>query len=135
MPPRLVADTNVILSGLVFGGTPGRLLELVREGEVLLVTSAPLQSELERVLQRKFPDLPDTTCELQALLRKLALLAIPQEVVTIISADPSDNRVLECALAGKADAIVSGDRHLLALKTFRHIPILTPHAFLETFRR
>src|SRR3989338_4879056 len=100
MPPRLVADTNVILSGLVFGGTPGRLLELVREGEGLLVTSASLQSELERVLQRKFPDLPDTTRALQALLRKLALPMTPQEVVNIIAADPSDNRVLECAVAG-----------------------------------
>lgn len=55
----------------------------------------------------------------------------PAEQIDVVRADPSDNRFLECALAAHADAVISGDHHLLTLKTFRDIPILTPSAFLE----
>lgn len=67
--------------------------------------------------------------------KAMALVTEPSERLSIIAEDPSDNRVLECALSAHADAIVSGDRHLLVLKVFRGIPILSPQVFLVQWSR
>lgn len=128
---RVVADTNVLVSALIFpGGPPEALYRLALEGRIELVTSRPLLAELGRVLTDKFGWEPGRAEEAVAQLIRVAEIVEPGEPVSEIEADPADDRVLEAAAEGKADAIVSGDSHLLALSTWRGIPIHRPAAFV-----
>ena len=95
MRQRLVLDTNVLISGLLFGGPPSRLLALVLEGAVELAISPSLIDELERVLRWKFPHAQQAIWDTVALLRELAILSLPQDTIDMIADDPSDNRVLQ----------------------------------------
>ncbi len=94
--------------------------------------SQVLLEELRRVLQEKFgfsEDASETTAE---IVSSHSEIVIPRHVLNVIRSDPDDNRVLECAVEGKADAITTGDHHLLALGTFQGIPILTPRDFFNS---
>jgi len=131
----VVLDTNVWISGILWSGLPHEIIALAERGEIGVASSAPLLEELFDVLSReKFrPHLAAAGIDAIALRERVLALAqmyIVRHVVTVITADPPDNAVLACALAANADAIVSGDDHLLVLKRFRDIPILTPHRFL-----
>ncbi|MDO8729732.1 MAG: putative toxin-antitoxin system toxin component, PIN family [Candidatus Omnitrophota bacterium] len=131
MALRTVLDTNVVISGLLFTGPPHRILQFAIRRKILPVTSPVLLEELTGVLRTKFKypaSVAETvTAEWADLCERIEpitrLAAVPQ--------DPSDNRVLECAVDGKAETVVTGDRHLLALGTFRNIPILRPQEFLD----
>ena len=128
---RVVADTNVLVSALIFpGGSPEAVYRLALEGKIELVTSRPLLAELGRVLTEKFGWDAERTEAAIAQLVRLAEIVDRAETLSEIEADPADNRVLEAAGEGEADAIVSGDRHLLALGSWRGIPIQAPAAFL-----
>jgi putative PIN family toxin of toxin-antitoxin system len=129
---RIVADTNVLVSALIFpGGSPETVYRLALEGRIDLVTSRPLLAELGRVLAEKFGWQAERAEEAVAQLIRLAEIVEPQHRVTEVAADPADNRVLEAAAEGNADAVISGDRHLLALGSWRGIRIESPAAFLE----
>ena len=127
---KIVADTNVLVSALIFpGGAPEAAYRLALEGRIELGTSSPLLTELGRVLTEKFGwDAQRAESVVEQLLR-VAELVEPTEVVAEIDADPADDRVLEAALAAGAEAIVSGDRHLLALGSWRGIRVVSPAAF------
>lgn len=127
---RVVADTNVYVSALLFGGAPEEVLLLARTGSVSLHISAAIQEELRRVLEEKFGWESTRVYAALAALAKFTTVEIPRTEVNAVAADPSDNPVLECALAAQAHVIVSGDRHLRKLRTFRGISILTPREFL-----
>ena len=133
MPFRLILDTNVIVSGLLFGGVPQKILKLAITGRVEVATSPDLLEELERVLLYKFPQARKAVRGSLEALQAITLLFIPSQRVDAAADDPDDNRVLECALAAKADLIVSGDKHLLHLKQFRNIPLLSPQEFLHFY--
>jgi uncharacterized protein len=133
---RLVADTNTVISGLLWGGTPGRLIDLAVQGRIKFVTSLPLLAELEGVLARnKFStqlakrglSVADVFDGYVALVETVA----PAQIAPTITRDPADDQVLAAALAGKVDLIVSGDAHLLDLKLFRGIGIVTTAVALE----
>lgn len=132
MTRRVVLDTNVICSGLGWSGPSAQVLDAVLDGRLVLISSPPLIAELRRVLA--YPKLaaaivePDTLAD---LIQTTAVLVAPQRTITAVSDEP-DNRVLEAAIEGAADCIVSGDRHLLTLGIFEGVPILTPAAFLST---
>lgn len=128
---RVVPDTNVLVSAIVFGGPPGRLIELAAEGHLQLVLSPPLMDELREVLRRKFGFSDAAGYQAETLLRRISTVVEPQREVAIITEDPEDNRVLEAALAGDAEAIVSGDHHLLNLGRFGNIPIMSPRELLK----
>jgi putative PIN family toxin of toxin-antitoxin system len=128
---RVVADTNVLVSALIFpGGLPEAFYRLALEGRIELVTSRALLAELGRVLTEKFGWEPDRAGEAVGQVIRLAEIVEPGEALSEIEADPADDRVLEAAAEGNADAIVSGDNHLLALGTWRGIPIQLPAAFV-----
>jgi uncharacterized protein len=127
---RVVIDTNVYISALIFGGLPGSLLDLVFLGAFEAIVSAPLLDELEDKLRQKFRVSGADAALIRARLSSVARLVSPIEALQVISEDPDDDRVLECAVAGRADHIVSGDRHLLALGSFRAIKILRVREFL-----
>jgi uncharacterized protein len=131
---RLVVDTNVLVSALIFpGGAPEGVYRLALEGRVELVTSRPLLAELGRVLTAKFGWAPERSEAEIAELVQVAEIVAPQHKLAEIEADPADNRVLEAATEGRAEAIVSGDRHLLALEQWRGVVVQTPAAFLASF--
>ena len=134
MATRTVLDTNVVISGLLFTGPPHRILQLAIRREILPVTSPVLLEELSGVLRTKFKypvSVAETVVEEWA---DLCERIEPTTRLAVVSEDPSDNRVLECAVDGKAETVVTGDRHLLSLGTFRGIPILTPQEFLGRIR-
>jgi putative PIN family toxin of toxin-antitoxin system len=97
-----------------------------------VIVSKPIADEYFEVLIRpKFKIKRDEFDDFAALLMSKAELVMPLETISLIEGDPSDNKFLEAALEGKTDYIISGDRHLLELKTFRGIPILTAREFIE----
>lgn len=129
---KVVLDTNVILSAILFGGKPRRVLEAASSGQIKMCISETLLSELEGVLRREKFGLD--TRVVQAIVTELRATAEqvrPTTRVSVLSDDPSDNDVLDCALEAKADYIVSGDRHLLALGRCASVLILSPDDFLK----
>jgi putative PIN family toxin of toxin-antitoxin system len=126
---RIVADTNTVLSGLLWQGTPRRLLDLARERKVTLCTSLVLLAELAEVMTRdKFAErlrtagvsAIDLVQDYARLTETVTPDALPEPV---IERDPDDDHVLACAVSAKAQLIVSGDSHLLDLKAYQGIPI------------
>ena len=133
---RVVLDTNVLVSALISRhGAPGKILEVWEKGRFDLVVSRPILDELGRVLhypkiQKKY-NLPSKHLErFLRLISSQTLIVNPATEITIIQADPSDNRYLECAKEGEAAYIVTGDRHLLELGEFEGTIILPPAGFL-----
>ncbi len=132
---RAVADTNIVVSGFFWQGSPRQLLDFARTGLVDLYTSPALLAELSDVLRRdKFAKrLASVGVSINDLVMGYAALAKvikPITLVSVIADDPDDNLVLECAISAHAEAIVSGDSHLLKLNSFQNIPILTANELL-----
>lgn len=129
---RVVADTNVYISALMFGGLPGRFLDLAQRQRFALVTSIALLDELDEKLRGKFAVSGRDALAIREKLKGSANIVNPYFELNAVPDDPDDNRVLECAVAGKADFIVSGDRHLRRIGDFEGIAIVTVRQFLET---
>jgi uncharacterized protein len=129
---RVVLDTNVLVSALVFpGGIPEELYRRAIDGRrVVLITSPPLLAELGRVLTEKFGWQDDYVRAALAQLVRIGEVVEPVGRLSVVADDPDDDRVLEAASASGAAVIVSGDRHLLDLGRWGDVPILTPAAFL-----
>jgi putative PIN family toxin of toxin-antitoxin system len=128
--PRVVLDTNIIVSGLGWSGAPATILDAVTDDRLVLVTSAPLLAELRRVLE--YPRLAKVIqggAQLADLVAASGVVVAPSRVLTVVR-DDDDNRVLEAAIEGTADYIVSGDADLLDLGSFQGIPIITPGTFV-----
>jgi putative PIN family toxin of toxin-antitoxin system len=128
---RIVVDTNVIVSALVFGGLPRKVLELAAEGAYAIYFSAPIQAEVERILEEKLGWSRKEIGVRCRLVWSWGTRVLPEVSLTVITDDPDDDRILECAVAAQAQAIISGDRHLLRLDSFQSIPIQTPRQFLD----
>lgn len=129
---KVVLDTNTIVSGIGWDGPPRRVLLALRDNRHSLVISPDLLAELTRVLI--YPRLRPIAAHplLRIVLEWLHQpehIVIPKERISVIRADPQDNLVLEAALAGRAGAVVSGDRDLLAVRKFQDIPIVTAREF------
>jgi putative PIN family toxin of toxin-antitoxin system len=131
---RVVADTNILVSALQFGGKPKQLLDLAVDGQVDLAISEAIIAETLRVLRDKFDRASEWLAETERQLRVIARVIEPTETITAIEADPTDDRILECAVAAAAEVIVSGDTHLLDLERFRDIPIQRVAEFLKAHR-
>ncbi|MBF0339177.1 MAG: putative toxin-antitoxin system toxin component, PIN family [Nitrospirae bacterium] len=128
---KVVLDTNIIVSAVAFGRLPANILERAVEGEFINITSDFILQEVETVLIKKFRWSIQDAQDVITLLLGFSELVQPQ--VQIVALDyPPDNHILECAIAGKADLIVTGDKkHLLPLKQYEGIRILSVGAFLD----
>jgi putative PIN family toxin of toxin-antitoxin system len=133
---RVVLDTNVVVSAyLVPTGKPARILSLARQGKLDICLSEEILREIKRTLLRpKFQKIHKATPQeidrfLQALVEIIDLVPGTMEVDEV-DGDPDDNKILACALEGKADFVVSGDHHLTDIGAFRGIPIMKSDAFL-----
>lgn len=127
---RLVLDTNLALSGLLWGGVPGRLIDAAEQGRVELASSTALLAELQGVLMRpKFArQLIQRSLSVADLFDGYAALVVhvtPAALPRPVCRDPDDDAVLACALGARADLVVSGDRDLLVLERFEGIAIVT----------
>jgi putative PIN family toxin of toxin-antitoxin system len=129
---RVVADTNILISALMFGGLPGMFLDLAILRSFVLVTSPILLDELDEKLRLKFKVSAKDAVLVRAKLEANSEVVKPEMRLTVIAEDPDDDRVLECAVAGKAAFVLSGDRHLLKLGSYEGIPILSVRQFMET---
>jgi putative PIN family toxin of toxin-antitoxin system len=126
-PLRIVFDSNVIISGFLFGGSPARLLEHAVHDSLQAFASLPILDEVRDVLQRpKFGLTSDQALTLIGELHDLCEIVTPKERVHVICSDPDDDMILECAQAANAELIISGDSHLLALGRWKGIDILSP---------
>jgi len=128
---KAILDTNVLISAYVFpGGTPEAVYRLALEGSLEIGTSLTLLAEFGRVLGQKFGWIPDQVEAAVAQMTRIGAVVEPSETVQVVRADPADDRVLEAARAFRADAIVSGDRHLLDLRSWSDIEIISPAEFI-----
>lgn len=127
---RLVLDTNTALSGLLWGGTPALLIDAAQEQRIELASSAALLAELQGVLSREkfvrqLTRRALTVSDVFEGYAALLVIVTPAVIAPTITRDPADDQVLAAALAAQADLIVSGDAHLLDLKRFHGIEIVT----------
>jgi len=133
---RVVADTNTVLSGLLWQGAPRQVLEAARAGTISLYTSAVLLAELKDVLSRpKFAErLKLARVQVKDVLlgfTALATMVEPADIAPVVADDPDDDAVIACAVAAQAYAIVSGDSDLIRLIKYADILILTAPELLD----
>ncbi|MAE69620.1 MAG: putative toxin-antitoxin system toxin component, PIN family [Gemmatimonadetes bacterium] len=129
---KVVLDTNVIMSGLFFGGVPAEILLAWRRGTITIVVSSEILEEYWATgarLAERFP--PVNPAPFLRLVSAGALLVKPHRLLESACDDPDDDKFLECAIASTASAIVTGDKALLRLSPFRGIPIVKPRALAE----
>jgi hypothetical protein len=131
---KLVLDSNVFISSVVFGGKPREILDLAVKGLIEIAVSDDILEEIKAVLEgHKFQFPAKSVYAIITEIENMADLVEPKEGIDTILDDPGDNRVLECAAESGANGIVSGDSHLLALRTFGKIKIMNPDEFLRLF--
>lgn len=130
-----VLDTNVVVSAVISTkGPPAEIIKAWRAQSFAWVTSGPLLGELERTLrstrlQKYIAWSDDEVTEFIGLIRQLTRIVEPSAHIDVIKADPDDNRVLEAAIEGRVDYIVTGDHDLLDLREYEGIAIVTPARF------
>lgn len=132
-PLRVLLDTNIIVSALVFGGKPSQILSLALERKIHVVTSAVLLAELVDVVNKKFPLSREDLRLFEKQAKKTFEIVNPKKQTNVLK-DSADNRVLEAALEGSCDYIVTGDKELLDLKSFKDTKIITPAEFLKVIK-
>ncbi len=121
---RVVFDTNIFVSALVFpGGRAEAAMHRVLDGHDTLLLSPPILGEVLRVLGEKFARDKEELSRVAVLLGDLAAVVRPKRSIHVLADEP-DNRILECAVAGHADRIVTGDKGMLALQAFQGIAIV-----------
>lgn len=136
MPKRVILDTNVWISGIVWGEIPGKILSKLEKSAWEVYISPPILEEVDRVLD--YPKIARVLkkagkSKIEALERilSMSILVRPHEKINLITENSQDNKFLECAKEVKVDYIISGDPHLQRLKTFENTRILSPIKFLR----
>lgn len=127
-------DTNVVVSAVFFGGTPGRVLAAWSAGRFVLILSPAILDEYRRVgheLGLRHPDVNAAFEPVLALIAMNAIIVDAPAIVAPVSADPDDDKFLAAAAAAQASVIVSGDRDLLEVSGWRGIEVLSPRQFLD----
>lgn len=129
---RVVLDTNAVVSALLFSGVSSKLVSLWRKGLITPLLSREILDEYLRVLS--YPKFELSEKEIKELIQEEILpyaeVVKPKRRLRVVQRDPSDNKFLECAVAGQAAVIISGDKELLSLGRYRQIRIQSPAQFL-----
>ena len=131
---RVVVDTNVFVSSF-FGGNPRKIVDLWKSGQVTICLSKPIIDEYVEVLQQLGLQ---NERELEELLNLFArgfhvLFSANTPELHLVNEDPDDDKFIECAVALKADFVISGDKNLIAIQDYMSIRIVTPKEFLDSF--
>jgi uncharacterized protein len=135
---RVVADTNVWLSGLLWGGHPDRIFQLAELKQLKTISSEEILAEFTEILQRakfqkRLNQLGFTVDEVTIIAKRLMNFVIIEEFLVPELRDPKDQIILATAIAGDAEVIISGDKDLLALHFFGNISIFSPFEFLSVY--
>jgi len=132
---KVTLDTNVLISATFWYGDSNKIIERVERKEIEMVLSGEIIEEFAKVLEYK--DIKEKVkginIEMNRVIEKifsLSTIVYPNEKLDVVKDDPDDNKVLECAKAGNVDFIVTSDNHLLKLKDFEGIRIMTPKEFM-----
>ncbi len=132
----VVIDTNVVISALLFGGTPGNLLPLWKSNRIRSYVSKKIIDEYLRVLA--YPKFQLSADDIHYILHQELLpwfeVVACEAGPAILSADPSDDMFIHCAEAAKVRTIISGDKHLLSLKSHGDITVVSPSSFLKKMK-
>lgn len=129
-PLKVVLDTNILISALIYGGKPEQIYNLVLEKQIIAITSNILIAELLENLIKKFNFEQRRIEQLERVIKKHFIVVHPKKIIRIVR-DEDDNRVLEAAIEGNCGVIVTGDKDLLDLVNFEGIRILTSEQFLN----
>ena len=131
---KVVLDTNVLVSGVFFGGQPGKILKAWRDGEVLLVLSDEILKEYIDVLGRLEKQHPPIEAEpiIELILAGSKIVSAPP-LGDSVSSDPDDDKFIACAIAAKANVVVSGDKHLVSVDGFKGLAILKPSEYVKKY--
>lgn len=132
-PVRVVLDTNIFISALVYGGVPEKVLRVILAKEIQVVVSPVLQAELIDIITKKFPLSLADMYLLEEEMQKSFVIVRPRIVLDVVR-DKDDNKVLEAAVEGNCDFIITGDLDLLDLSKYKNIKVVTPNQFLQEFR-
>ncbi len=135
---KITVDTNVLISATFWNGSSDKILELVEMKYIELILSKEIIDEYVRVLNYKdiLDKIKEKNLELKRSVEKiisLCMIVEPKEKIKIVRDDPSDDKFFECANAGKVNFIISKDKHLLNIKQFEEIKVVTPEEFLKVF--
>ena len=129
---KVVLDTNVLLSAILFGGIPGRILDAWRAGQVELVMSPDIVDEYVRVGERLNGRYPDVEIQpVVALVVQNATIVPSAPLPGAVCDDPDDDKFLACALASGTETVVSGDKKLRAVSGYEGISVLTPRQLVD----
>jgi putative PIN family toxin of toxin-antitoxin system len=133
---RVVLDTNLVVSGSLWLGVPGKVLDAALDGLLVSVTSEAILAELNRVLSRdkfepKFRERGLTARDIVSRFRLSSELIDPLPISSVPVRDPKDVMLVECAVSGKVDYLISGDKDLLEMTGFPAVRVITPSRFLE----
>lgn len=131
---RVILDTNVFISGVLFGGPPFQILDSWRNGKINIVLTEEIFDEYQRVANELSKQFRQT--DISTLLDLLTINAIWVEAPPLpmsVSADPDDDKFLACALASKTRVIVSGDKHLIDVSGYRGIAVVKPKTFIDNY--
>jgi putative PIN family toxin of toxin-antitoxin system len=127
---KVIIDSNVFISGLLFGGVPEKILQSWMKNQFILCISPQLQAELINKLRYKFRATEDFTNNLLANFDGHAKRFTPHTNISLVR-DPNDNFLLELAEEAHADYLITGDKDLLALKSYKRTNILSPDKYLQ----
>lgn len=130
-PIKVVIDTNVYISAIIFGGIPEDVLNLIKDKKVVGFTSPKILLELSNKLNTKFSWNEERIKLIIKNLSRYIQVVDPGLKLTVVKEDPKDNKILECAAVSDADYIITGDKHLLKLKEFEEIKIVAPGDFIK----
>ena len=130
---KIVLDTNVLVSGIFWGGVPEKILELAINGEVEIYATEEILNEYFRIIEKIGKKDKDLCSQWKMLLIQIVKIVQPTKKIKICR-DPKDDMFLECAVSSKSKYIVSGDDDLLSLKEVNEIQIITAKKYLEMNR-
>ena len=133
---KVVLDTNVLVSGTFWIGDSFEILKRIDLKKIILVLSEELIDEYNKTIisEEIIEKIENKHLIISKIIKKIiedAIIVYPTQKHDVIKEDPDDNKVLECAFEGKADFIISQDKHLLKLKEFEQIKIISPEEFVR----
>jgi len=129
---KIVCDTNILVSGFMYSGNEREIIRKISLGEVINFTSKELLLEFASVIKRKkFKLNKDEQRRILKFLIEISEIVEPTKTINIIKEDPADNRVIEVALESRSRYIISGDKHLLNLRKYKNIKILSAREFID----
>ncbi|EKD65502.1 MAG: hypothetical protein ACD_50C00069G0002 [uncultured bacterium] len=130
---KAVLDTNIYLSGIIFGGNAKHILDLVIEDKITVFISPAIFLEIAEKLEQKFNWDKNRIITVVKTISKTATAVNPKQKINAVKADRNDNKIIEAAVESNADFIITGDKHLLNLKKYREIKIVSPSQFLTKY--